>query len=96
MTSGRKRHNGAYARARRRRRIAGGLAVIWMSFVLFLDFRYALFPKTTIGGLEILGAAVVFYVAVRFVGYLTARLWRFVTGGKDKRRAFAPSAHTPS
>ena len=95
MTGRRKHHSAAYLRARLKRRIAGGLAVIWMGFVLYLDYRYALFPKTTVGGLKILAGAAILYVPGRILWMLAARLWR-LTRGKDKRRAFATSVHTPS
>jgi len=53
------------------------LSVLWLAFVLFLDFRYGMFPGTTLGGLKILAAAlalaVLFYVGVRLVFGRAAR-----------------------
>jgi uncharacterized membrane protein len=72
------------------------LSMIWLIFVVYLDIQHALFPKTTIGGLKILAAALILFALVRFMGNLSARLYRLLTGNRNKRGAFAPSSHTPS
>jgi len=92
MTAFRKRRSGASRRATLTLRIASGIAIIWLVFVVFLDVQHALFPKTTIGGLEILAAALILFVLVRFIGTLAARLCRSLSGNRHKQRGFSGSA----
>ena len=85
MNASSKRLLGASPRATLTLRVAGGLALIWLIFVVFLDIQHALFPKTTLGGLKILAAALIIFALVRFIGIMTARLCRLLTHNKSKQ-----------
>ena len=96
MNSPKKRSSSRSRRASLTIRVAGGLALIWLIFVVFLHIQHGLFPRTAIGGLKMLAAASIIIVLVKFMGLLTPWLWRPLSGNKNKRRAFARSSHTPS
>lgn len=96
MNVSHRRFSGGPRRASLTRRIAGGLAAAWLIFVVYLDIQHALFPKTTIGGLEILAAALILLVLAIFIGKLTMRICRLLTGGKNRRGTYVPSSHAPS
>ncbi len=57
--------------------------MVWLIFVVFLDIQHALFPKTTIGGLKILAAALIIFALVSFIGIMAARLCRLLTHIKN-------------
>ncbi len=61
-------------------RILGGLATMWIIFVVFLDIRHSLFPKTTIGGFIILTFALLGFALIGLVVTLAVRVFHLFRG----------------
>jgi hypothetical protein len=57
-------------------RIVVSLSVLWLVFVVALDIRYEMMPRTTLGGLKILIAGWI----VAFLLYAGFRLFKFLAG----------------
>lgn len=59
------------------------LSVLWIAFLLFLDLRYGMLPRTLMGGLKILG----FCLVVPLVVDLLSRIFSLWRGRHQNMRA---------
>lgn len=68
--------------------IALGLSLLWLGFVLSLDLRYDMLPRTTNGGLKILAAVWILFAllaaTVGTVKFLGRRIYRGLRRSKDE------------
>jgi hypothetical protein len=60
-------------------RIVVSLSLLWLVFLVALDIRYEMMPRTTLGGLKILIAG---WVAA-FLLYAGFRLFKFLAGKRS-------------
>lgn len=54
----------------------GGLSLLWLAGMLYLDFTYDMFPRVLLGGLKILVAGYLLLAVLLLPVYLLLRIFR--------------------